>query len=185
MGEEKKKGFVVYVDLLDQIEPAPDEGEPLTMEQRGLLFTAMLKRAAGLDVPKLDPETAMAFRFVSAQMRRDAEKYERTCQRRREAGEKGGRPPKANGFSENQSKAKKANGFSENQSKAKKPDTDTETDTETDTDKDTVTDTDTEGRAALAAMRPGSKPARKRKTKFNNFPERVYDIAALEKALIN
>ena len=172
MGEEKKKGFVVYVDLLDQIEPAPDEGEPLTMEQRGLLFTAMLKRAAGLDVPKLDPETAMAFRFVSAQMRRDAEKYERTCQRRREAGEKGGRPPKANGFSENQSKAKK-------------PDTDTETDTETDTDKDTVTDTDTEGRAALAAMRPGSKPARKRKTKFNNFPERVYDIAALEKALIN
>ena len=170
MADEKKKGFVVYVDLLDQIEPAPDEGEPLTMEQRGLLFTAMLKRAAGLDVPKLDPATAMAFRFVSAQMKRDAEKYERTCQSRREAGEKGGRPPKANGFSENQSKAKK-------------PDTDTETDTDTDTDKDTVTDT--EGRAALAAMRPGSKPARKRKTKFNNFPERVYDIAALEKALIN
>ena len=167
-----KKGFVVYLDIREQV-------EDLNMEQRGKLFTAMLAYGAGEDVPEMDPVTRMAFKFISAQMRRDAEKYERTCERRREAGEKGGRP-----------KAKKANGFSENQNNQKvflKPDTETdkETDKETETDKEKDKETDTKARAAFAAISATPKPgqARGKKTKFNNFPERVYDIEVLEKLL--
>ena len=169
-----KKGFVVYLDMREQI-------EELEMTQRGELFTAMLAYAAGDDVPELDPVTRMAFKFISAQMRRDMEKYERTCERRREAGEKGGRP-----------KAKKANGFSENQKKQmvfSKPDTETETDTDTETgtDKEKETETDTEAWAqALAAISAKPKPGtpRGKKTKFNNFPERTYDMDALERILL-
>jgi uncharacterized phage protein (TIGR02220 family) len=68
----------------------------------------------------------MAFMFISEQIKRDKEKYMQVCEKRKEAGKKGGRPKKekteekANGFSENQMENKKANGFSENHPKAKK-----------------------------------------------------------------
>ena len=68
----------------------------------------------------LDLATLMAFSFISCQMDRDAEKYAKVVEKRRESGKKGGRP-KANASEE---KAKKANGFSEKQSEAKKPDND-------------------------------------------------------------
>lgn len=142
------------------------------MTQRGLLFTAMLRLASGLEIPALDPETAMAFRFISAQMRRDMEKYERTCQRRREAGSKGG-------------VAKVANAKFAKQNVANVADTDTVTVTETDTETVTDTETETEAQAAVkAAMCAGVKPSTKRKTKFSNFPERSYDYAELERQLL-
>lgn len=140
------------------------------MTQRGLLFTAMLRLASGLEIPALDPETAMAFRFISAQMRRDMEKYERTCQRRREAGSKGG-------------VAKVANAKFAKQNVANVADTDTVTETDTETDTVTDTETETKAPAAKAAMGAG-KPSTKRKTKFSNFPERSYDYAELEKQLL-
>ena len=81
------------------------------------------------------------------QFDRDNKRYEETCKSRQENGRLGGRPrkangfsenlkkaKKANGFSENLKKAKKANGFSENLKKAKKADTDTDTDTDSDSE---------------------------------------------------
>ena len=65
---------------------------------------------------------------------RNQAKYEETCRKRREAGSKGGRPPKANADGENQTKAKKPNGFSKNQAKAKKPDNDNVNDNENEND---------------------------------------------------
>lgn len=112
-----KNSFVLYTDYLQQI-------ELLSNEQRGVLLTAVMKYAAGLEMPEMDGITMMAFSFIKYNMDKDNEKYERTVKARQEAGKSGGRP-KANGFFENQTKAKKANGFFEKQNN---PDNDNEND---------------------------------------------------------
>lgn len=109
-----KSSFVMYTKYLRHI-------QKLTMEQRGMLFTAILSYASDQEMPELDAATDMAFSFIQEQMDRDNAAYTEKCRKRSEAGKLGGRP-KANAFNENQSKAKKANGFSEKQNN---PDTDT------------------------------------------------------------
>lgn len=113
-----KSSFVMYTEYAEQI-------ELLSMEQRGLLFTAIMAYAAGNDMPEMDAVTAMAFSFIRSRMDADNEKYQKTCEARREAGKKGGRPKaeqknhdeaeKADASEENQKEAKKANGFFEKQ----------------------------------------------------------------------
>lgn len=116
MADVKKKGFIVYSDLLDHI-------EPLSMEQRGLLLTAILCSQEGIELPDMDSASKVAFSFVKASIDRTSEKYNRIVEKRREAGKLGGRPPKAN---ESKEKQTKANESKENQTeskpKAKKPD---------------------------------------------------------------
>lgn len=109
-----KSSFVMYTKYLRNI-------QKLTMEQRGLLFTAILSYASDHEIPELDAATDMAFSFIQEQMDRDYEAYLEKCRKRSEAGKLGGRP-KTKAFDENQTKAKKANGFSEKQNN---PDTDT------------------------------------------------------------
>ena len=109
-----KNSFVMYTDYMEQI-------NLLDMEQRGMLFTAIMQYASGEILPEMDGMTAMAFSFIKSRMDKDFEKYQQTVEKRKEAGKLGGRP-KANGFEEKQEKAKKANGFEEKQTKAKKPD---------------------------------------------------------------
>ena len=120
-----RDSFLLYTEYQEQI-------ELLDMEQRGALFTAILEYAAGTDPDLSDGMVRMAFAFIKAKMDKDTQKYEQICEERRKSGSKGGRPTKANGFSENQTKAKKANGFSEKQTKAKKPDNDNEYDNDND-----------------------------------------------------
>lgn len=120
-----KNSFVLYTDYLAQI-------ELLTMEQRGVLLTAIMKYQAGEELPDVDPVTEMAFSFIKANLDKDNERYERTIEARSEAGKIGGRPRKDD--TEKQTKAKKANAFSEKQTKAKKADNDN--DNENDNDKD-------------------------------------------------
>lgn len=110
----KKDSFVLYTDYLQHI-------RLLSPEEKGVLFEAILLYASGEETPFLSPAAEMAFSFIKSKMDADAERYEKTCKARKEAGKLGGRP-KANGFHENQNEAKKANGFFDNQSKAKKPD---------------------------------------------------------------
>jgi uncharacterized phage protein (TIGR02220 family) len=119
-----KNSFVLYTSYQEQI-------DLLSMEQRGVLLTAVMAYNTGEELPEMDGMTKMAFSFIKSDLDRDAEKYEKTCQARREAGKQGGRP-KTNGKTENQSKAKKANGFSEKQSKAKKPDNEYDNENEND-----------------------------------------------------
>lgn len=124
-GDDMKNSFVLYTDYIEHI-------ELLSMEQRGILLTAIMMYSTGQAMPDMDGMTKMAFSFIKAQIDRDNEKYERTVAARVEAGKKGGRPQK-------QEEAKKANAFSDKQKKqgkAKKPDTVTDNDT------DTVNDTD-------------------------------------------
>lgn len=112
-----KKSFVLYTEYEENLEELPDE-------ELGQLFRAIFSYVNRGVVPELSPSTKMAFSFIRKDLDRNQAKYEEICRKRREAGSKGGRPPKANADGENQTKAKKANGFSENQTKAKKPDND-------------------------------------------------------------
>ena len=119
-----RESFVLYVKYLENI-------EMLSMEQRGILITALMRYVSDKEIPEMDGMTTMAYSFIKSQIDRDFEKYEETCRKRAEAGKLGGRPKEANGFSEKQNKAKKANGFSEKQNN---PDNDNEYDNENDND---------------------------------------------------
>lgn len=103
----KKDSFVLYTEYMEQI-------ELLSMEQRGILLTAIFAYVSDAELPDMDGITKMAFAFIKSRIDKDTEKYAKTIEKRKEAGKLGGRP-KANGFSEKQEKAKKANGFSEKQ----------------------------------------------------------------------
>lgn len=118
-----KESFVLYVKYLDNI-------EMLSMEQRGILITALMSYVAGKDIPDMDGMTAMAYSFIKSQIDRDFEKYEETCRKRSESGKLGGRP-KSKDYEEKQRKAKKANGFSEKQNN---PDNDNEYDSDNEND---------------------------------------------------
>ena len=103
-----KGSFVLYAEYLENI-------ELLSMEQRGVLITALMKYVSGLDIPDMDAATTIAFSFIRSKIDKDQKKYEEVCGKRAEAGKMGGRPKKTEGFSEKQNKPKKANGFLEKQ----------------------------------------------------------------------
>ncbi len=129
--------FVLYTDYIDQV-------ELLSMEQRGLLLSAIMCYAADKELPDMDGMVTMAFSFIRKQIDRDNEKYQEKVEKCREAGKLGGRPKKnpeekPDGFSEKQEKAEKADAFLENHPKAKKPDGFSEKQKNHDTD--TVPDT--------------------------------------------
>ena len=124
-----KNSFVLYTDYMAQL-------SLLTMEQRGILLTAIMAYQMGQELPQMDAVTTMAYSFIRRKLDADNAKWEETCRKRSEAGKMGGRPrknPEADVISEKQMKAKKANGFFEKQSfseKAKKADNEYEYDNE-------------------------------------------------------
>ena len=79
----EKKSFLLYTGYFEQI-------EMLNIEQRGILLTAIMAFQTDTDMPEMDALTKMAFSFISADMRRDNEKYEEIVERRKESGRKGG-----------------------------------------------------------------------------------------------
>ena len=121
-----KNSFVLYTSYQTQM-------ELLSMEQRGLLLTAIMAYSSGDELPEMDGMTAMAFSFIKADLDRAAEKYEKTCEARREAGRKGGNQ-KANA---KQTVAKQANAIFAKQKVANVADNDDE-DEDDDDDEDEV-----------------------------------------------
>ena len=108
----ERNGFIVHEESYKSFDRLSDE-------RLGKLFRAMYKYASGEDAKSFPDDEVLdiIFETVRDRMDRDALRYDETCKARSEAGKKGGRPKKANGFSE---KAKKANGLFEKQTKAKK-----------------------------------------------------------------
>lgn len=78
-----KNSFVLYTEIWPAI-------QKLDMEQRGKLFTAIMKHALNEEPEKLDILTDVIFTFIASQMDRAAEKYQDVCRRRAEYGRKGG-----------------------------------------------------------------------------------------------
>ena len=112
-----KDSFVLYTKYIEHI-------RLLSVEQRGVLLTAIFAFASSNELPDMDGMTAMAFSFIRSQLEKDFEKYEEICRKRSEAGKQGGR-----------GKSKKANALPEKQKKqseAKKADNDNEYDNDND-----------------------------------------------------
>ncbi len=84
-----KNNFVFYTDYFEQL-------EMLTLEQRGALITALMQYQRGDPVLEMDNVTKMAYMFISADIRRNNEKYQTVIEKRRAAGRKGGKQSQAN-----------------------------------------------------------------------------------------
>lgn len=138
-----KKSFVLYTDKFEAM-------KILSMEQRGVLLTAIYSYEIGEELPEMDDMTRMMFLIIRQNLDDTAEKYQAICEKRREAGAKGGRPRKANGFSEKQMVSEKTKGFSE-----KHTDNDNENDNENDTDTENENDNDVpKGTKAIKVAKP-------------------------------
>lgn len=77
MATKVKKSFLMYVDMY-----APTAA--LSLEQKGELWDAVFKFHSGEEVSISDPMAQMAFLFFRQAFERDAEEYERRCEKNRE-----------------------------------------------------------------------------------------------------
>ena len=77
MATKVKKSFLMYIDMY-----APTAA--LSLEQKGELWDAVFKFHSGEEVSISDPMAQMAFSFFRQVFERDAEEYERRCEKNRE-----------------------------------------------------------------------------------------------------
>ena len=112
-----KNSFVLYTDYAKQL-------DLLSMEQRGLLLTALMDTVSGKEIPVMDGMTQMAYSFIMSQIDRDNKKYEEIVKKRQKAGALGGRGNKANVIKDDEEKTKKANALFDKQEKLNDNDND-------------------------------------------------------------
>lgn len=104
-----KETFILYTEYAKHI-------KLLNMEQRGVLFSAIISYETDEELPEMDAVTQMAFSFIKEDLDRNKSNYQKKVDTNRENGKKGGRPSqteepkKPNGYFEN---PKKPNGFEE------------------------------------------------------------------------
>lgn len=120
---EGKKGFVLYADLIHQLEKMPNE-------KAGELFKTILRYVNDLNPQVDDLMVDLVFEGIKQQLKRDLVKYEQRAERSRINGSKGGRPRKTESDNEEPTKTQSVN------SEPKKPDTVKVIDTVIDKDKD-------------------------------------------------
>lgn len=101
-----KDSFVLYAEQEEVIKRLSDE-------QAGKLYKAIFEYNRTGEIPEMEYILELVFTPIRQQLDRSKENWEKTCQKRSEAGKLGGRPKKANGFLSEEEKAKKANGFFE------------------------------------------------------------------------
>lgn len=77
----KKETIIIHTADYDNI-------EDLDNEQMGILFRALILSQRGAELPKMDKQTKMAFKFMAAQIDRDNEKYNAIVEKRRAAAQK-------------------------------------------------------------------------------------------------
>ena len=81
---KRRDSFILYTDHKDQI-------DRLSMEQRGLLLTAIMTYQDKGELIDLDDTTAMLFSILRQEFDRNAVKYDKVVEQRRRAGSAGGR----------------------------------------------------------------------------------------------
>ena len=84
-----KNSFILYNSYSEQINLLDDA-------ECGRLFKALFAFNSDGTKPSLSGGAMMAFSFITSQMQRDAEEYEKVCEKRREAGKRGGEAKAAN-----------------------------------------------------------------------------------------
>ena len=78
-----KDSFLMYTEWANQVIRLSDE-------QAGVLLKSIFAYNKGEPMPAMDDKTDMCFSFIQGQLDRDSRKYENVCEKRREAGKKGG-----------------------------------------------------------------------------------------------
>lgn len=126
---EDNASFMVYKDWEQLFESLEN------MEEAGELIMALFAFAKRGEIAEFKGALKMAFVVMSNQLERDGVKWERTCERRKAGGFKGGRPPKPKGSDENQEDTEKTLRFSE---KPLEPDKDKDKDKVKDKDKENI-----------------------------------------------
>lgn len=117
-----QKSFILHLDSLEIL-------DRLSNEQRGELLYAMVKYHKGEKL-ELSPMVDVVFFNFEKQFIRDREKYEKSCEKNRKNGEKGGRPREETETQNNPV------GFSETQNNPLAPDSDSDSDSKNDSDSD-------------------------------------------------
>lgn len=157
-----KKSIIIYADCIAIL-------EELTFEQAGRLFKAILSYANEEPVTEIegDPALKMAFVVLRKQIERDAEKYERICEKRREYGRLGGLKKASN----IKSKQMLANATKSKQMLANLANNDNENENENDSDSE-VTNV-TNNNIPLSLRSKGSSHSTADATQPRSFREKV------------
>lgn len=137
----RKKSFLLFYDYEDFL-------EDLTNEEMGILLRAIFAyERRGKEPQFSSSEMRMAFKFIRRRLDEDRKNYLETCQKRAQAGAKGGKARAAK--MQQEQKEESCGPFEGTQANASScwhmqaNQADTETDTGTDTDTETETETDT------------------------------------------
>ena len=103
----EKKAFLLYKNYIKQVDMLSDEAA-------GRLFKAILHYVNGASPVGFEGEAAaeMCFSFISDQIDRDMDEWQKKAKARSENGKKGGRPPKA-GEDEKSETAEKSEKYKE------------------------------------------------------------------------
>ena len=141
-----KNSFILYTEIWPAI-------QKLDMEQRGKLFTAIMKHALGEEPEKLDILTDVIFTFIKSQLDRDEQKYQEVCKRRAEYGRRGGLAT---------AKQKQAKASKSKQDQANQADNDNENDNENDNDNENENDNEAQAPGGLSLL-PGTELELRRK----------------------
>ena len=97
-----KDGFLLHTDNIE-------DWEALTLEQRGVLITAIFAHHTGAEIPEMDRETLAVFRPIRRRLEKEAEAYEEVCRKRSEAGRRGAAKANAKAAKSVKSQQKPAN----------------------------------------------------------------------------
>ena len=179
MSKNEKRSFILYYDYRQHFNLLPDD-------QLGKLLRAVMDFEENGTEPDFHefPALQMCFSFLRANLARDREEYERSCNAKRENGKKGGRPKNQPVFEETE-KTKRL--FSE----PKKPDNDTdneidiEIDTDTEIDIEIDTDTENENETAAAPAHSSPSPSQKAYGEYQNVFLSDSDMTALQQEFPN
>ena len=130
---KKPQAIYLYFDSLNELDMLSDE-------QTGRLLKALLRYGESGETPDFSDDKALmlVFSVMSRKIDRDFEKYAQICEKRKEAGRKGG-APKGNANASKQPKQPNASKTSQAES---------ETETEAESETETYTETETEAHSA-------------------------------------
>lgn len=98
----EQKSFVLYTDYAKHVDLLSDQ-------EAGQLMKSLFRFVEDQTEPRFTGALNMCFSFISDQIKRDKEKYNDVCQKRAEAGRKGGRQKQANIANATSAKQKQAN----------------------------------------------------------------------------
>lgn len=181
----EKSSFVLYDRYYEQINMLSDE-------QAGQLFKAIYANRSGEEIAISDPAVAILWSVIRQQMDIDDRKYQEVCDKRKSAGQKGGRPAKtANGSEEKQNEAsqpkdltedsKETNGYFEKQTKANKPNAFLGFENNPDNDIDIECDIDNEKNNTPLISPQGEVKAKQTRHKYGQYKNVLLSDGDLDK----